>query len=151
MALYIISGLAGAASVTAASAGIIKVDQSATLCSPKIYTIEIGPQTNSIDSIFAARTKRQTTAGTWTAQTPALLDSTHQAVALANGAIASTVAGTGSTVLSNFGWHQRAGYRWVAIPGGELAVAVAATNGIIVEYVFAQSNDIQFGTLWYNE
>lgn len=151
MALYVASGNAGAASVTAATAGIIKVDQGATLSSPKIYTLDIGPQANSADNTYGGRIKRQTTAGTWTSVTPALLDSTHQAACLATAGVASTAAGTASTVLFNFGFHMRAGYRWVAIPGGELAVAVAASNGLLAEYIFAQGTDVLSGAMWFTE
>lgn len=151
-ATYIVSGAGPAANTTAATAGIVKVDQGATLVSAKIYGFEWNQQANSNDVNYTVRCKRQTTAGTWTSQTPALTDSTHEAAALSNGAINSTVAGTASTVLvAGWGFNQKQGFRWQSIPNGELAVAVAATNGIIVEYIFAQSTDTGIGTLYFWE
>lgn len=151
-ATYSVSGAGPAANITAATAGIVKVDQGGTLSQPRIYMVEWGAQANSADVMYTIRAKRQTTAGTWTAQTPAPLDTTHFVASLASGGINSTAAGTGSTVLcAGWGFHQRAGFRWNAIPSGELAVGVAATNGIIVEYLFAQSNDTGIGTLWFYE
>lgn len=152
MALYVFSAQASAATTTAAAAGIGKVEQGATLCSPKIYTIEIGPNANSADSTYGGRVKRQTTNGTWVVGTGALLDSTHQAACLATPATSSSTAGSASTVLFLFGWHMRAGYRWVSIPGGEIAVAVAASNGVIIEYANqAQGTDVNSVAMWWNE
>ena len=151
-ATYIVSGSGPAANTTAATAGIIKVDQSATLVSAKIYGFEWNQQAASNDVNYTVRCKRQTTAGTWTNQTPALTDNTHEAAALSNGAINSSAAGAASTVLvAGWGFNQKQGFRWQSIPNGELAVTVAATNGIIVEYIFAQATDAGIGTLYFWE
>lgn len=149
---YIVSGAGPAANVTAATAGIVKVDQGATLCSAKIYSFEWMQQANSNDVNYTVRCKRQTTAGTWTSQPPAATDATHLGPALSNGGINSTAAGAASTVLvAGWGFNQKQGFRWQSIPNGELATTVAATNGIIVEYIFAQSTDTGIGTLYFWE
>lgn len=151
-ATYTVSGAGPAANTTAATAGITKVDQSATLVQARIYGWEWNQQANSNDVNYTVRLKRQTTAGTWSAQTPAPTDVTHFAAATSNGAVNSTAAGSASTVLvAGWGFNQKQGFRWQSIPGGEMAVTLAATNGIIVEYIFAQSTDTGIGTFYFWE
>jgi hypothetical protein len=148
-ATYSISGVGPAANTTANTAGIVKCEQGATLSQARIYEIEWGAQANSNDFMYTIRAKRQTSTGTWTAQTPAPLDTSHYQASFCAGGINSTIAGAASTVLcAGWGFHQRAGFRWNSVPNGELAVAVAANNGIIVEYLFAQSTDSGIGTIW---
>lgn len=138
-------------STTAASAGIAKVDQGASLCSPNIYFFSMGSHANSADEMYAVRMKRQTTAGTWTnAQTPAPLDK-HVGAALATAATVSSAAGTASDILFEQGYHLRGGLQWTAIPGGEAGVLIAAAAGIILEYTFAQGTSVQDPIIHYKE
>lgn len=139
-------------STTAATAGIIKVDQGSTLASVTIYEWEIGPHANSADENYTVRLKRQTTAGTWTAATPSNFDGHPSPVAsLATAGVVSTAAGTGGVELGRWGYHMRGGYRWAARQGGELAVLIAAAGGIILEYIFAQGTSLQDGTIMFTE
>jgi len=149
---YAVLGNAGAASTTAATAGIVKVDNPAasTMAAAKIYEWSIGPQANSADNTYGIRMKRQTTAGTWTAVTPSPLDAKAGASVTAAG-VASTAAGSAGVVLGQWGFHQRGGYRLVTIPGGEWAVPLVFSNGIILEYIFAQGTDVNGATLFFNE
>lgn len=149
---YSASGNAGAASTTAASAGIIKIDNPAasTMAAARIYEWKIGPQANSADNTYGVRVKRQTTAGTWTAVTARPLDAKAGA-AVTTAGVASTVAGTADVELDRTGFHMRGGYRWVAVPGGELVVPLVFSNGIIIEYIFAQGTDVLSGNIMFNE
>lgn len=149
---YVVSGVGGAASVTAATAGIIKVDNPAasTMAAAKVYEWALGPGANSADNTYGVRAKRQSTAGTWTAATPSPIDAKAAASVTTAGTI-STAAGTAGVVLGQWGFHMRGGYRWVAIPGGELVVPLTFSNGIILEYIFAQGTDVLEAELYFDE
>ena len=151
MPRYSVFGSAGAASATAATAGIMKVDNAATLLSvPAIYEWSIGPGAASEDSTYAVQLKRQTTAGTWTGVTPSPLD-TASAASQATAGRVSTAAGTAGVVLGTWGFHQRGGIRWVAVPGGEFIVNRANSNGIILEYKTVQGTAINEANILFFE
>ena len=137
-------------STTAATAGIIKVDQGATLSSITIYQWAIGPHANSADENYTVRLKRQTTAGTWTATTPNPTDA-HSGACTATAGFTSTAAGTAGVELGRYGYHMRGGYLYTSIPGGEFLVLLAAAAGIILEYIFAQGTSVQDPTIWFRE
>lgn len=149
---YVASGNAGAASTTAATAGIIKVDNpsSTTMAAAKIYEFEIGPAANSADNTYAVRVKRQSTAGTWNSVTPSPLDAKAGA-SVSTAGTGSTAAGTAGVSLGLFAFHMRGGYRWQSIPGGEFVVPLVFSNGIIIEYSFAQGSDVNCGTIFFDE
>jgi hypothetical protein len=151
MARYSISGAAGAASATAATAGIVKVDNAATVLStPQIYEFSVCPGAAAEDSNYTIQAKRQTTAGTWTSVTPSPLDPSA-AAAKAAGGRASTAAGTAGVILGIWGFNQRGGFRWVAVPGGELVVDRANSNGIIIEYAVVQGTAVNYGCIMFEE
>jgi len=149
---YAVFGNAGAASATAATAGLGKLDNpsASTMAAAKMYEFAIGPQANSADNTYGIRAKRQTTAGTWTAVTPSPLDAKASASVTTAG-VASTAAGSAGVVLGQWGFHQRGGYRWVSIPGGELTVPLTFSNGILIEYIFAQGTDVNSITMYFDE
>lgn len=151
MAKYSVTGAAGAASATAATAGIVLVDNAATvLATPRIYEFSIGPGAAAEDSNYAIEVKRQTTRGTWSSVTPAALDPAS-AAAKSTGGRASTAAGTASTVLMNLGFNQRGGIRWVAVPGGELVVDRANSNGIMLGYIVVAGTAVNYGCILFEE
>lgn len=152
MAKYSVTGAAGVASATAATAGIVKVDNdaSAPITTVRIYEWSVGPGAAAEDSNYTVDLKTQTTAGTWTGVTAAPTDS-QSGAAIANGGRASTAAGAAGTILGYWGFNQRAGYRWVAVPGGEFYVPRAASNGIILEYAVVQGTAVNYGTLFFDE
>ena len=153
MAKYHITGAGGAASATAATAGIVKVDQdaSAPTVTISIYEWSIGPGAAAEDSNYTVAAKRQTTAGTWTAVTPEPLDTTGQAASIANGGRLSTAAGTAGNVIGYWGFNQRAGFRWVAVPGGEMGVGKAVSHGILLEYTVVQGTAVNYGIICFQE
>lgn len=123
-----------AASATAATAGIVKVEATAATRA-SIYEWDFGTSagTAPVDQNYLIRIKRQTTSGTWTGVTPSPLDTADPA-AVAIGGQASSAAGTAAAILMSVGVNARAGFRWVAIPDSELIVPATANNGIIMEY-----------------
>ena len=149
---YNVFGAAGAASTTAATAGLINVVNpgSATMAAAKIYEWSIGPGANSADNTYAVRIKRQTTGGAYTAVTPSPLDKKASASVTAAG-VAQTTAGGTDVEMGRWGFHMRGGYRWVAIPGGEYVVPLVFSNGIFIEYIFAQGTDVMEPSLWFDE
>jgi hypothetical protein len=133
---YGVFGAAGAANSTAATAGLMKVDNPAS--------------TTSADDTYGVQMKRQSTAGTWTGVTPSPTDAKAGASVTSAGR-ASTAAGTAGVVLGTWGYHMRGGYRWVAVPGGELVVPLVFSNGILLEYYFAQGTSVQDATIYFDE
>lgn len=140
------------ASATAASAGIVKLEGTAATRGA-IYEWDFGTGAAAapVDQNYLIRLKRQTTSGTWSAATPAALDSADPA-AVCVGGQTSTVAGSASTVLFAIGVNARAGFRWVAIPDSELILPATASNGIIMEYAAVSGGtDSNYGTLFHQE
>lgn len=150
---FTISGNAGAASVTAATAGISKLEGTAATRAA-LYEWDFGTAAAAapVDQNYLIRLKRyNTSAGTWTAATPTPLDSAD-AAAVCIGGIASTAVGTAGSVLLTVGVNARAGFRWVAIPDSEFIVPAVATNGIQLEYAaISGGTDINQSTLFYQE
>lgn len=153
MGSYTIAGASGTPSVTAATAGIIKMENpgSATMVRSVLTRFSISPHANAADNNYAIQLKRQTTAGTWTTQAPAAKDP-NLGSAVTLGAIASTGAGSASTVLGKWGFNHRAGFTYVAA-GLEEGFTLPATfsNGIILEYIFAQGTDAMDAVFEFDE
>lgn len=150
---YVAFGAAGAATTTAATAGIIGIynPASATMAAAKIYEWAIGAGANSADNTYSVRAKRVSSAPVWTtAITPSPLDAKAGASVTLAGA-AQTTAGSAGVMLGQWGFHMRGGYRWVAIPGGELVVPLVFSNGIILEYFFAQGTDVMEAEMYFEE
>lgn len=151
LARYATNGQA-AASATAASAGIVKLEGTAATRG-YIYEFDFGTAAAAapVDQNYQVRIKRQTTSGTWTAVTPAPLDTADPA-GVCVGAQTSTVAGSASTVLLVIGVNARAGFRWVAIPDSEFVLPATANNGIIMEYAAVSGGtDTNAGTFFHQE
>lgn len=141
-----------AASATAATAGITKVEATAAT-RLAIYEWDFGSSAGAapVDQNYLVRLKRQSTAGTWTAVTPSPLDPAD-AAAVAVGGQASTVAGTAGVTLMSIGVNARAGFRWVSIPDSELIVPATALNGIIMEYAAVSGGtDSNTGVIFHQE
>src|SRR5947208_8346918 len=107
---FAISGAHVSANATAATAGIIKLEGTAATRG-FLYEWDVfsAAAAAPVDQNYEVQLKRQTTAGTWTAATPAPLD-TADAAAVCIGGVASTAAGTASTIIAKFGFNARAGF-----------------------------------------
>jgi hypothetical protein len=96
-----------------------------------IYDVMVGTDGTPADNAVNWIVNRQSTVGTATSHVPAQQDSADAAALITanvNNTIEPTV--TDQTGLVQLGVNQRASYRWVAYPGGELIVPATNTNGI---------------------
>lgn len=96
-----------------------------------IYDVVIGSDATPADLAGNFTLSRFTAAGTATAVTPLALDQGNPAPLLTSGKnhSAEPTYAAGSELMQ-FGLNQRATFRWVAAPGGELVVPATAANGI---------------------
>ena len=60
-------------------------------------------------------------------------------------------AGTAGNVIGYWGFNQRAGFRWVAVPDGEMIVGKAVSNGLIIEYAVIQGTAVNYGLICFEE
>jgi hypothetical protein len=151
---YNSGGAAGVASATAATAGLIKIDNPASgdLSAAIIREFSIGPDSNSEDSTYAVQLKRQTTAGTWTSTTPNAVDARNTVASIATAGRASTAAGSASSVIAGpFGFHHNGGIRVVPVPGFEWTLNPTASNGIILEYLTIQGTAVNVAAFMFTE
>lgn len=100
----------------------------------KWYDIMFGSEATPADNAFKYTVQRCTALGTSTAVTPQPLDAADAATeadAGENHTIEPTY--TAGAVLLAVGLNQRATFRWVASPGGELVYPATASNGLGVQ------------------
>ena len=100
----------------------------------KWYDIILGSEATPADNAFKYTVQRCTALGTSTAVTPQPLDSADAATesdAGENHTIEPTY--TANAILLAVGLNQRATFRWVASPGGELVYPATASNGLGVQ------------------
>ena len=98
---------------------------------PSIYDLVMGSDATPADNAAEYVLQRTTTAGTSTAVTPRPLDPlTVAATATAGEAHSAEPTYTANIILLQWAQNQRATFRWVAAPGGELVIAATAANGI---------------------
>lgn len=96
----------------------------------KIYDLMFGSEATPQDSIFLWKAFAITAAGTSTGVTPAPLDRSDTVACLTDSGENHTIDATpsGGAVLS-VPLNQRATFRWVAAPGGELVAPATTNNG----------------------
>lgn len=150
---FAITGTHVSANVTAATAGIIKLEATAATRG-FLYEWEIASSAAAapVDQNYRVQLKRMTTtSGTWTAAVPAPLD-LADAAAVCVGGVNSTAVGTASTVIAQFGFNARAGFRWVAVPDSEIVVPATANAHVQLEYVAVSGGtDNNSATLLFQE
>lgn len=126
MARYACPGNKGTASVRT----IVGARADATVASRgKVYDYMVGSITTPADSAFDHELYRTSTAGTGAALTPAPLDPADSA-SVSDASDTFTADPTIGVLLMRVPLNQRATYRWVAAPGGELVWPATASNGI---------------------
>lgn len=131
MARYSIDGQ----DTNTASTTILGLTGSAAI-RPKIYDFVIGSDATPADNAAEYVWQRTTAAGTSTAVTPQKLDPlTSAAVATAGEAHSAEPTYTADAILWQQAVNQRATFRWVAAPGGELVCTATAANGIGVQVI----------------
>lgn len=96
-----------------------------------LYDIMFGADGSPSDTAFVYKIDRQTSTGTRTAATPAPLDAAD-AAALITAGVVTTIEPivTAATQLIEIAVNQRASYRWVAAPGGELVIPATNVAGL---------------------
>lgn len=100
----------------------------------RLYDLILGSEASPADAAFLYRVRRCTTAGTLTSVTPKNLDpadATTELDAGQNHTVEPTY--TASSELLEVALNQRATFRWVASPGGELVCPATASNGMGIE------------------
>jgi hypothetical protein len=100
----------------------------------QVYDIILGSEATPADAGLLWTVRRCTAAGTSTGVTPQNLDpadATTEYDAGENHTIEPTY--TAGAILLNIPLNQRATFRWVAAPGGELVFPATASNGAGIE------------------
>ena len=102
-----------------------------TLRKAWVYDVTFGTDGTPADNTVTYKIDRQTSTGTRSAATPAPLDSAD-AAALITAGVNTTIEPTvtSATQLLEIATNQRATYRWVAAPGGELVVPATNVAGL---------------------
>ena len=117
----------------------------------KFYDFIFGSEASPADNAFLYIAQRCTALGTSTAVTPSPLDPADAATesdAGENHTIEPTY--TANLVLLSIALNQRATFRWVAAPGGELVTPATASNGLGIQTTTASAVAIS-ATLHANE
>lgn len=104
---------------------------SATTIKPKIYDLIIGSDAVAADNAVELVLQRYTAAGSGDDITPRPLDPDDPAaLAAAKENHTADPTFTDDLVLLQIGMNQRATFRWVAAPGGEIVLPAATANGV---------------------
>lgn len=100
----------------------------------KVYDLVLGSEASPADNAFLYTVQRCTAAGTSTAVTPQPLDPADAATefdAGENHTVEPTY--TSNAFVLRIALNQRATFRWVAAPGGELVYPATASNGFGIQ------------------
>lgn len=119
---------------------------------PRIYDILFGHGAAPADTIIRWEALRQTTSATGAAAQENPLDPDAPASdALAEEEVTVGPTVTADSQLLDFDLNQRATFRWVAAPGGELLLPATAVNGIFVNASSATYTGIARITVHWEE
>jgi len=107
--------------------------QAVTSVRPRVYDILFGQGGTPADNVVRWEVPRATTSATGTAAVEVALDPGSPASdALTEEEITSGPTVTADSQLLDFDLNQRATFRWVAAPGGEIVLPATAANGIFL-------------------
>ena len=96
----------------------------------RVYDFMIGSNGTPADNVITVAIFRHTTAPTSSAIVAEALDSADPAATTTAGENPTIEPSFGSESLMEFPLNQRATYRWVAAPGGELVIPDTADQGL---------------------
>lgn len=97
----------------------------------KFYDITFGSEATPADAALLYQAGRITTAGTVTAVTPQPLDPADAATESDAGELATAEPTyTANQTMLSVPLNQRATFRWIAAPGGEIVTPATASNGL---------------------
>ena len=109
---------------------------SASTVRPAVYDLISGSDATPADNAAEYNLQRYTAAGTSTGVTPQALDPNDPAALAAAGeAHSAEPTYTANAVLLNYAHNQRATFRWVAAPSGELKLPATAANGVGIQSI----------------
>lgn len=130
---YSISGQAA----NTANTTILGLTSAATI-RPKVYDLILGSDATPADNAAEYNLQRYTTAGTPAgAVTPQLLDPGDPAslATAGQGVYSVEPTYTANAIMLMWAQNQRATFRWVAAPGGEIILPATAANGVGVRAI----------------
>jgi hypothetical protein len=109
---------------------------SAATVRPRIYDIIVGSDATPADNAAEYNLQRYTAAGTSTSFTPVALDPADPA-SLSSAGFNHSVEPTytANAILLEWAQNQRATFRWVAAPGGEIVLPATAANGAGIQTI----------------
>lgn len=115
---------------------ILQVNAAATTTRGWIYDIIIGSDATPADVATQFDVQRGTVSGTGTSVTPRALDPGNPAAIFAGeGGTFTGQTKTANSAMLSFGLNQRATFRWVAVPDGELVIPATSDNWVGVESI----------------
>jgi hypothetical protein len=101
-----------------------------------IYDLIISSDATPADVATQFDVQRGTVSGTGTTVTPRALDPGNPAALLSGeGGTFATQTKTANSAMLSFGLNQRATFRWVAVPDGELVIPATTDNWIGIESI----------------
>jgi hypothetical protein len=120
---------------------------------PRVYDLLCGSDATPADNAAEYVLQRSTAAGTSTAVTPQPLDPadpTAETAAGENHTVEPTY--TADEIMLQWMQNQRATFRWVAAPGGEIVVPATANNGLGVQVITVAGSAVNTGvTIHFEE
>lgn len=118
-----------------AGTSILGLTSAATI-RPKIYDLIFGSDATPADNAGEYVLQRYTAAGTATAVTPRALDPGDPASLAAAGEVHTVEPTyTADAIMLQWAQNQRATFRWVAAPGGEIILPATAANGVGIQVI----------------
>ena len=148
MARYSIDGQ----DTNTAATTILGVDAGATAHRIKVYDLVCGSDATPADNAAEYVLQRYTVDGTSTAVTPLALDPAD-AAALAEAGEAHSVEPTytANAIALQWAQNQRATFRWVAAPGGEIIVPATADSGVGVQVITVSGSAVNTNVMIHFE
>lgn len=112
----------------------------------KIYDWTLGCGASPADNVFTHVGQRCTTAGTGSALTPNSLDpaDTLASTIVAKDTVTVDPTLTASALIFRKALNQRATFRWVAAPYGEIIIPATAANGIMLGLSAASTTSFDY-------
>jgi len=113
----------------------------------KLYDLSIGCNASPADNAFTHIVQRATTVPTGSALTPNSLDpaDTLASTIQANNVITVDGTLTANAFLYEVSLNQRATFRWVAAPYGEIIIPAVANNGLMLGLSAASTTTMAYG------
>lgn len=113
----------------------------------KVYDWQLGCGASPADNAFIHVVQRATTTATASATTPNALDAADTLASTIQTSQTVTVDGTltANAFLLRVALNQRATFRWVAAPYGELIIPATANNGFMFGLSAASTTSFDYG------